>query len=133
MNLGNAGMQSSQDGGLHPESDIIHEILLGQHKLSQLHGCRVTYQVLTENVKNSAEKAKSVHCRTPNAGRRKVETTWMTDLQTEEPQAVQTPLDQCMREVVDQTNNRESEELGQTRGQAKANGQIGRRSTLAEQ
>ena len=133
MNLGNAGMQSSQDDGLHLESDIIHEILLGQHKLSQPHGCRVTYQVLTENVKNSAEKAKSVHCRTPNAGRRKVETTWMTDLQTEEPQAVQTPLDQCMREVVDLTNSRESEELGQTREQAKANGQIGRHSTLAEQ
>ena len=126
-------MQSSQDDGLHLESDIIHEILLGQHKLSQPHSCRVTYQVLTENVKNSAEKAKSVHCRTPNAGRRKVETTWMTDLQTEEPQAAQTPLDQCMREVVDLTNSRESEELGQTRGQAKANGQIGRRSTLAEQ
>ena len=126
-------MQSSQDGGLHLESDIIHETLPGQHKLSQLHGCRVTYQVLTESVKNSAEKAKSVHCRTPNAGRRKVEITWMTDLQTEEPQAVQIPLDQYMQEDVDLTNSQESEEPGQTREQAKANGQIGRHSTLAEQ
>ena len=133
MNLDNAGMQFSPDDVLHLESDIIHEILLGQHKLSQQHGCRATYQVLTENDKNSAEKAKSVHCRTPNAGRRKVETMWMTDHQTEEPQAVQTPLDQCMREVVDQANNRESEELGQIREQAKANGQIGPHSTLAGQ
>ena len=133
MNLGNAGMQSSQDGGLHLESDIIHEILLGQHKLSQLHGCRVTYQVLTENVKNSAEKAKSVHCRTPNAGRRKVETTWMTDLQTEEPQAVLTLMGLYMQEVVDLINSREYEEPGQIQGQAKVNGQTGLRSTLAEQ
>ena len=133
MNLGNAGMQFNQDDGLHLESGIIHEILLGQHKLSQLHGCRATYQVLTENDKNSAEKVKSVHCRTPNAGRRMVETTWMTDLQTEEPQAVLTLLGLYMQEVVDLTNSRESEELGQTREQAKANGQIGRHSTLAEQ
>ena len=126
-------MQSSQDAGSRRESDIIHVILQGQHKLSQPLDCRATFQAPMESVKSSAEKAKSVHCRTPNAGRRKVETTWMTDLQTEEPQAVQTPLDQCMREVVDLTNSRESEELGQTRGQAKANGQIGRRSTLAEQ
>ena len=109
MNLGNAGMQSSQDGGLHLESDITHEILPGQHKLSQPHGCRVTYQVLTENVKSSAERAKSVRCRTPNAGRRMVETTWMTDLQTEEPQAALTLPGPYMQEVVDLTNNRESE------------------------
>ena len=133
MNLGNAGMQSSQDVGLHLESDIIHEILLGQHKLSQLHGCRATYQVLTENDNNSAEKVKSVHCRTPNAGRQKVETTWMTDLQTEEPQAVQIPRDQCMQEDVDLINNQESEGLGQTREQAKVNGQIGQHLRLAEQ
>ena len=132
MNLGNADMQSSQDDGLHLESDIIHEILLGQHKLSQLHGCRATYQVLTENDKNSAEKVKSVHCRTPNAGRRKVETTWMTDLQTEEPQAAHILLDQCMREVVDLINSQEFGELGQTREQASAKGQTGQPLTLAE-
>ena len=126
-------MQSSQDAGLHRESDIIHETLQGQHKLSQPLDCRATYQVLTENVKSSAEKAKSVRCRTPNAGRRMVETTWMTDLQTEEPQAVLTLLGPYMQEVEDLISSREYEELGQTQGQAKVNGQTGLRSTLAEQ
>ena len=126
-------MQSSQDAGSRRESDIIHETLQGQHKLSQPLDCRATYQVLTGNVKSSAEKAKSVRCRTPNAGRRMGETTWMDDLQTEEPQAVRTLLGLHTQEVVDLTNSRESEELGQARGQAKVNGQVGRRSTLAEQ
>ncbi len=57
----------------------------------------------------------------------------MTDLQTKEPQAVLTPLGQCTRVVVDLTNSRESAELGQTRGQAKVNGQIGLHSILAGQ
>ena len=126
-------MQSSQDDVLHLESDIIHETLLGQHKLSQPHGCRATYQVPTENVKSSAERAKSVRCRTPNAGRRMVETTWTNDLQTEEPQAMLTLLALYTQEVVDLISSREDEELGQTQGQAKVNGQTGLRSTLAEQ
>ena len=102
-------MQSSQDEGLHLESDIIHEILQGQQKLNQPLDCRATYLVLTENVKSSAERAKSVRCRTPNAGRRMVETTWMSDLQTEEPQAVLTLLGLYMQEVVDLINSREYE------------------------
>jgi hypothetical protein len=102
-------MQSSQDGGLHLESDIIHETLLGQHKLSQPLDCRATCQDLTENVTSSAERAKSVRCRTPNAGRRMVETTWLTDLQTEEPQAALTLLGLYMQEVMDLTNSREYE------------------------
>ena len=126
-------MQSSQDAGSHRESDIIHETLQGQRMLSKPLDCRATYQVLTENVKSSAERAKSVRCRTPNAGRRMVETTWMSDLQTEEPQAVLTLLGLYMQEVVDLINSREYEELGQTQGQAKVNGQTGLRSTSAEQ
>ena len=126
-------MQSSQDEGLHLESDIIHETLQGQHKLSQPLDCRATCQVLTENVKSSAEKAKSVRCRTPNAGRRMVETTWMTDLQTEDPQAVRTLLGPYMHEVEDLISSREHDALGQAQGQAKVNGQTGPRSTLAEQ
>ena len=102
-------MQSSQDAGSHRESDIIHETLPGQHKLSQLPDCRTTYQDLTENVKSSAEKAKSVHCRTPKAGRLMVDTTWMSGLQTEEPQAALTLLGLYTQEVVDLTNSREYE------------------------
>ena len=109
MNLDNAGMQFSQDDGLHLESDIIHEIPLGQHKLSQLHGCRAMYQVLTENDKNSAEKVKSVHCRTPNAGRLMAETTWMTDLPTVEQKAAPTRLGPHMQEVEDLISSREYE------------------------
>jgi hypothetical protein len=67
------------------------------------------FQAPTVSAKNSAEKAKSLHCRTPNAGRRKVETTWMTDLQTEEPQAVLTLLGLYMQEVVDPINSQEYE------------------------
>ena len=100
-------MQSSQDAGSRRESDIIHETLQGQHKLSQPLDCRATYQVLTENVKSLAEKAKSVRCRTPNAGRRMAETTWMTDLPTVEQQAAPTRRGLHMQEVEDLISNRE--------------------------
>ena len=90
--LGNADMQPSQDAGSRRESDIIHETLQGQHRLSQPRDCRVTFQALMESVKSSAEKAKSVHCRSPNAGRLMAETTWMTDLPTVGQQAVPTRL-----------------------------------------
>ena len=107
--LGNADMQSSQDAGSRRESDIIHETLQGQHKLSQPLDCRATYRVLTENFKSSAEKAKNVRCRTPNAGRRMAEITWMTDLPTGEQQAAPTRLRPRMQEVEDMISSREYE------------------------
>jgi hypothetical protein len=92
-------MQSSPDAGSRRESDIIHETLQGQLKLSQPLDCRATFQAPTESVKSSAEKAKSVHCRTPNAGRLMAETTWMSDLPTVEQQAALTRLGPRMQEV----------------------------------
>ena len=102
-------MQSSQDAGSHHESVIIHEILLGQHRLSQQLGCRVTFQAPTVSAKNSAEKAKSKLCRTPNAGRLMAMTTWMTALPTVEQQAAPTRLGLHMREVANLIINREYE------------------------
>ena len=98
-------MQSSQDAGSHHESVIIHEILLGQHRLSQQLDCRVTFQAPTVSAKNSAEKVKSERCRTPDAGRLMAKTAWMIDPQTVEQQAVQTRLGPFMREVEDPTSN----------------------------
>ena len=119
-------MQLSQDAGLHQESVIIHEILRGQHTLSQQLGCRVMFQAPTVSAKNSAEKAKSEHCRTPNAGRLAAKTTWTTDLLTVEQQAAPTRLE-------DLTSNREYEEPGQTQEQAQANSQTGLLSILVGQ
>ena len=102
-------MQFSEDAGLHHESVITHEILRGQHKLSQPLDCRVTFQAPTVSAKSSAEKAKSVHCRTPNAGRLMAKTTWMTDLPTVEQQAVPTRLGLHTQEVEDLISNREYE------------------------
>ena len=122
-------MQFSQDVGLHQESVIIHKILPGQHRLSQQLDCRVTFQAPTVSAKNSAEKSKNVHCRTPDAGRLMANTTWMTDLPTVEQQAVPTRLGPHMGEVEDLIINQEYEELGQTQGQVQANSQTGPLST----
>ena len=100
-------MQSSPDAGSHRESDTIQETLQGQHKLSQPLDCRATCQVLTENVKGSAEKAKIVRCRTPNAGRLMAETTWTIDFPTVEQQAAPTRLGPHMQEVEDPISSRE--------------------------
>ena len=62
-------MQFSQGAGLHQESVIIRDIVLGQHRLGQQLDCRVTFQAPTVSTNNSAEKEKSEHCRTPDAGR----------------------------------------------------------------
>ena len=133
MNLDNAGMQSSQDDGLHLESDIIHEILLGQRKLSQQLDYRVTFQAPMVSAKNSAEKEKTERSRTPDAGRLMVNSTLMIDYQIVEQLVAQTQPGPCTREVADLTFNPVSEELGQTQERVQANSQIGPHLTLKEQ
>ena len=126
-------MQSSQDAGSRRDSDIIHETLQGQHRLSQPLDCRVRFQAPTVSVNSFAEKAKSVHCRTPNAGRLMADIMWMTDLPTVEQQAVPTRLGPHTQGVEDLISSREYEELGQTQGLVQVNSQTGLRSTSAEQ
>ena len=118
-------MQCSLDEDSRQELVITQEILLGQHKLSQQLDCRVTFQAPTMSAKSSAEKEKSEHCRTPDAGSLMVNTTLMIDLQTVEQQAVQIRVGSCMREVEDPTSNHVYEEPGQIREQAQANSQTG--------
>ena len=115
------------------ESDIIHETLQGQHRLSQPLDCRVTFQAPTASANNSAGKAKSERCRTADAGRLMANTTLMIYLQTVEQQVAQSLLGPCMREVEDPTSNHVYEDPGQIREQAQVNSQSGLLSTLVGQ
>ena len=107
--LVSADMQCSLDEDSRPKLVITQEILLGQRKLSQQLDCRVTFQAPTVSAKSSAEKVKSEHCRTPDAGRLMVKITSMIDYQIVEQQVAQTQPGPCTQEVADLTCNPVSE------------------------